>query len=189
MAMALAICQIQMCKIRLTYRVFLPEKFEVLKGKNATLTFDLVRECLKTKSLEKDHVPFRTTCKVTVNQVVTSLNITISTLKEVAKSNEKLKQTLFKLTDVKYKDTFTLYQKNLKVNMKLPEQIQDVHKKLNVHVITISNLNHDIMGKIRECDGLKKENKVLTSKVTSLQRKSLEVDEWKMEHALQFIFL
>jgi hypothetical protein len=33
---------------------------------------------------------------------------------------------------------------------------------------------------------LKKETKVLTSKVTSLLRKSLEVDKWKMEHALQF---
>jgi hypothetical protein len=50
----------------------------------------------------------------------------------------------------------------------------------------ISNLNGDIMGKIRECNRLKKENKVLTSQLMSLLRKSLEVDEWKMKHALQF---
>jgi hypothetical protein len=39
-----------------------------------------------------------------------------------------------------YKDTFTLYQKNLKANTKLLDQIQVLHKKLNAHVITISNL-------------------------------------------------
>jgi predicted amino acid racemase len=115
--------------------------FEVLEGKNVTLTFDLVREQLKNNSLEKDCIVFRSTCKVAANQVVTGLNITISTLKEVAKSNEKLTQTLLKSKDVKYKVTFTLYQKNLKTNTKLLDQIQDLHKKLNVHVIMISNLN------------------------------------------------
>jgi hypothetical protein len=78
-----------------------------------------------------------------------------------------------------------VYQKNLKANTKLLDLIQVLHKNLNTHIITISNLNGDIMGKIRECDGFKKQNKVLTSKVMSLLRKSLEVDKWKMELALQ----
>jgi regulator of replication initiation timing len=78
-----------------------------------------------------------------------------------------------------------LYQKNLKANTKLLDQIQVLHKKLNAHVITISNLNGGIMSKIRECDGLKMESKVLTSKVMSLLRKSLEVNKQKVEHALQ----
>jgi hypothetical protein len=139
-----------------------------------------VRERIKTKDLLLDGGSFRASCKQTANQVVTSLNITISTLKEAGKSNEKSKQTLLKSKDVKYKDTFTLYQKNLKANTKLLDQIQVLHKKLNTHVITISNLNGDIMGKIREWDGLKKESKVLTSRVTSLLRK---MSPWRSMNA------
>jgi hypothetical protein len=45
------------------------KSFEVLEGKNVTLTFDLIRERLKTKSLEKDYITFRTTCKVSHSSV------------------------------------------------------------------------------------------------------------------------
>jgi hypothetical protein len=80
---------------------------------------------------------------------------------------------LLKMKDMIYKDAHTLYQKNLKANTKLLDQIQGLHKKLNVKVICISNLNGDRMAKIWECDILKKENKVLYLKVTSLERKLL----------------
>jgi mannose/fructose-specific phosphotransferase system component IIA len=59
------------------------KSFEVVEGKNTTLTFDLM--------LERERATFRSSCKVAANQVVASLNITISTLKEAEKNNEKLK--------------------------------------------------------------------------------------------------
>jgi hypothetical protein len=62
------------------------KSFEVLQLKNATLTFDLIRERLKTKSLLSERGSFRASCKQAANQVVTSVNITISTLKEAGKA-------------------------------------------------------------------------------------------------------
>ncbi len=41
------------------------------------------------------------------------------------------------------------------------------------------------MSKLRECDMYRKENKSLSTQVASLTRKCTEVDERKMEHALQ----
>jgi hypothetical protein len=41
------------------------------------------------------------------------------------------------------------------------------------------------MAKICECDIIKKENKLLTSQFMALERKSLVIDEHKMEHMLQ----
>jgi hypothetical protein len=65
------------------------ELFKDLQDKHTMLTFDLNIEHLKTKLLEKDHIIFRTSYKVAANQTVTNLNLTISTLKEVAKSTKK----------------------------------------------------------------------------------------------------
>jgi hypothetical protein len=69
--------------------------------------------------------------------------------------------------------------------MKQATMIASMQKMHNSQVITISTLNGDIMAKIRECDMFKKENKLLTSQVMALQRKSVVIDECKMEHALQ----
>jgi hypothetical protein len=113
------------------------------------------------------------------------LRITLSTCKENLKLNDKSKQTLLKLKDVKYKETNTMYQKNLKVTTKLMDQIQGLHKKMNAQVISISNLNGDLLAKIWEVDMLKKENKILNLKVAMLERKLLVVDKCKMSHVLQ----
>ena len=100
-----------------------------------------------------------------------------------------MKTDLLKLKDVNYKDTFVLYQNNLKANTKLLDQVQGLHKRVNLQTTCISNLNGDIMAKIREVDDLKKENKGLSTRVTILGRKLLEINKKKMQHALQMKML
>jgi phosphoenolpyruvate synthase/pyruvate phosphate dikinase len=61
----------------------------------------------------------------------------------------------------------------------------NLQKKVSAQGISISNLNGDIMSKIRECDIYKKENKILTSQMTALNRKCVDVNKRKMEHVRQ----
>jgi hypothetical protein len=89
------------------------------------------------------------------------------------------------MKDIKYKETNILYQKNLKATTKLLDQVQGLYEKMNIQVISISNLNGDLIARIWEVDMLKKENKMLHSKAASLERKFLVVDEQKMLHAIQ----
>ena len=63
--------------------------------------------------------------------------------------------------------------------------IDGLHKTHNNDVTIISKLKGDIMGKIRECELYKKENKSLTSQVNVFQKKACGLEERKMEHALQ----
>jgi hypothetical protein len=122
------------------------------------LKFKLKVKCNKSKAFKRDCVTFKTSCKLTANQEVARINLIISSFKESVKYTKKSKQDLLKSKDVK--------QKNLKANTKMLDQIQALYKKLNVQeVISISNLNGDLMAKIWECDMLKKENKVLNLKV------------------------
>ena len=173
---------------KINLEAILAEKEKCLKDlqdKHATLSFELNVERSKKKALEKDRVSFKASCKSLANQEASSLNLTIATLKANAKSTKRSKQDLLKLKDIKYKDTFTLYQKNLKANTKLNDQVQGLYKKINLQILSISNLNGDLIAKICEVDILKKENKVMSSKVASLERKLIEVNKKKMEHAIQ----
>jgi hypothetical protein len=135
--------------------------------------------------LEKDRNELRLSCKNTAKQSVDALNLAITHLKTLAKAQEKSKKECLKATDLKIKESNMILQKNLKGCKKLTTTIDSLHKNIGVQASTISNLNWDIMSKIRECDMLKKENKTLSSEVTTLGRKCLDVDERKMQHALE----
>jgi hypothetical protein len=158
---------------------------KVLEDQNMTLTFDLVRERLKAKTLEKDQSNFRTACKTTANQAVTLRKIELARLKDCMKSQAKSKQYLLKAKDVRFKETVALHRNTLTNCTKQAGIIAALQKTHSAQVITISTLNGGIMAKIRECDIFKKENKSLTSQVMALERKSLVIDERKMEHVLQ----
>jgi hypothetical protein len=72
---------------------------------------------------------FKAKCRLSANQDLARLKLSLSMCKENLKLNEKSKQTLLKL--VKYKETNSLYQKNMKMNIKLCDQIEVLHKKFN----------------------------------------------------------
>jgi hypothetical protein len=95
-----------------------------LEAKFQLLTFKFNGERSKCKEFAKERVVFKTTCKALANQEVDRLNLSISSLKESAKSAEKSKKELLASKDVKFKETFTLYQKNVKVNLLLAAQGQ-----------------------------------------------------------------
>jgi hypothetical protein len=101
------------------------------------------------------------------------------------KSQEKSKQHHLKAKDVMFKETVALHRNTLKNCTKQAGIIATLQKKHSAQVIPISTLNGDIMAKICECDIIKKENKLLTSQFMALERKSLVIDEHKMEHMLQ----
>jgi hypothetical protein len=87
------------------------KSLKVLEDQNTTLTFDLVREHLKAKMLEKDQSNFRTACKKTANQAVTLGKIKLARLKDCSmKSQEKSKQYLLKAKYVRFKETVALHQ-------------------------------------------------------------------------------
>ena len=158
-----------------------------LQELHSTLLFDLNTARLKTKLLEKDCFIFRTTCKKSATQSVTPLNLEIIGLKDLAKTQEKSKQNLLKLKDIKFKETLALYRNNLKANTKLKAKarIAGLQKNHNLQVITISTMNGDLMAKICECNLYKNENKYLTAQVTTFEKRSLDIDKRKMEHVLQ----
>jgi hypothetical protein len=58
--------------------------------------FDLTIEQHKTKSLEKDRNVFRSSCRKTANQGISSLKHDIVNLKESMKAQEKSNRTFFK---------------------------------------------------------------------------------------------
>jgi len=106
--------------------------YKLLQGQHATLTLNLNIEHSKNTALVRERASFKATCKMVANQEAVSLNLTIVTLKANAKSSEKSKQDLLKAKDVKYKDTFSLYQKNLKSNTKLLDQVATLKKKSTI---------------------------------------------------------
>jgi hypothetical protein len=156
-----------------------------LQELHAKLSFDFNIERLKTTSLEKDRNIFRSSCRKTANQGVSRLNLEIANLKDSLKTQQKSKQSLLQAKDMKYKDTLVHYRQNLRDNKKQLATIESLNKTHNKHVGTISELNGDIMAKIRECDIFKKENKTLASQVKAFERKSNSFDERKMEHELE----
>jgi hypothetical protein len=113
----------------------------------------------------------------------------ITHLKSLAKEQEKSKKECLKAKDVKIKESNMVLQKNLKGCKKLTTMIEDLHMKIGVQASMISNLNGDIMSKIRECEMLKKENKTLSLQGMPLDRKGAEVDKRKMEVLVNYIFL
>jgi hypothetical protein len=110
---------------------------KVLEDENATLTFDLVRERLKSKMLEKDQSNFRTACKKTANQAVTLGKIELARLKDCMKSQEKSKQYLLKAKYVRFQETVGLHRNTLKNCMKQAGIIAALQKTHSVQVITI----------------------------------------------------
>jgi hypothetical protein len=114
------------------------------------------------------------------------MNLTITHLKTLTKAQEKSKLDSLKAKDVRFKEVTSQLQKNMKECKKLITIIDNLRKKVSAQGISISNLNGDIVSKIRECDIYKKENKTLTSQMTALNRKCVDVNECKIiEHALQ----
>jgi hypothetical protein len=156
-----------------------------LEAKFQLLTFKFNGERSKCKEFAKERVVFKTTCKALANQEVDRLNLSISSLKESAKSAEKSKKELLASKDVKFKETFTLYQKNIKVNLSLAAQGQVNLQKINQQITSISSLNGDLMAKIREVEALKKDNKTMKSTITALKKKKMDYDDKKMEYTLE----
>lgn len=152
-----------------------------VKRSNATLTSQLTSLRSKVKTLENERAASKSTWKAEV----ANLNLTITTFKQIAKSAERSKQDLLKAKDVKFKETHTLYQKNLKANSKLVDQVAALNRRVSLQIINVSTLNGDLMAKMREVDGLKKEIKSLSLKLGVFAKKSNVNDEKRMEHALQ----
>ena len=156
-----------------------------LQKKTKKMTVDLSIERQKTKQLEKDRLSFISSCKSTAKQTVDAMNITITHLKTLAKSQEKSTAELLKAKDVKFKELNSQLQKNMKNCKKMLTTIDDLQRTVSRQSINISNLKGDIMSKMREGNIFKKENRQLSSQLSVLHQKNFEVNERKMEHALQ----
>jgi hypothetical protein len=89
-------------------------------------TYDYSMEHLKSKVYEKEQLAFKASCKLSGNQEIAKLNLIISMIKENLKCNEKTKQNLLKLKDIKYKEIFSLYQKTWKAHTKLLDQEEEL---------------------------------------------------------------
>jgi hypothetical protein len=156
-----------------------------LQKKYEKMAFDLKIERQKTRQLEKDRSVFKANCNRTSRETVKAMSLTIANLKKIGKGQEKSKQDCLKAKDVKFKELNANMAKTLKdsksQNIKLAMSV----KKLAKQTATVSTLNADIMTKVKECDTLKKDVKNLTSQVTSLGRRCVEVDDRKHEQALE----
>lgn len=162
---------------------------KVLQGQHATLTMNLNIERSKNQALVRERASFKANTKTIANQEAVGLHLTIRTLKDNARSAEASKKELLKARDIKFNETYGLYQKNLKSHMKLVDQVTVLNKKINERVASISILNGDIAAQYREICALKKDNKALNSKIAALVKKSCDIDEKKMDHALRLKIL
>jgi septal ring factor EnvC (AmiA/AmiB activator) len=156
-----------------------------LQRKFQLLTFQFNGERSKCKELTKERVLFKSTCKLSANQEVERLKQTIVSLKDTAKSADKSKKELLASKDVRYKETFALYQKNMKLNLGFATREEASQKKINLQITNISTLNGDLMSKIRVIDAFKKDLKALQTMVTGLQKKKTDFDHSKHEHTLE----
>ena len=156
-----------------------------LEKKSKKTMVDLTIERQKTRQLEKDRLAFRSSCKSTAKHSVDAMNLTVCHLQTLAKAQEKSKAESLKAKDVKIKDITTQLQKNMKECKKMLTTKEDLNRTVSRQSLIISNLKGDIMSKIRQCDMLKRKNKQLTLQVTVFNRRSFELNERKMEHALQ----
>jgi hypothetical protein len=86
------------------------KSFRELWDEHITLTYDYSIKHFKSKAYEKERSAYKASCKLSGNQEIAKLNLTISMIKENLKCNKKSKQNLLKLKEIKYKETFSLYQ-------------------------------------------------------------------------------
>lgn len=156
-----------------------------LQKKSEKTMVDLKIERQKTQQLEKDRCAFRSSCKSNAKHTTDALTEALNHHKALAKSQEKSKTESLKSKDSKIKDLNGQLGVNMKSCKKMMVTVDDLRRTVSRHANTISCLRGDIMSKLRECDMYRKENKSLSTQVASLTRKCTEVDERKMEHALQ----
>ena len=159
--------------------------FYDLQKKHEKTLVDLKIEHQKTQQLEKDRCAFRSTCKSKAKHTTDAMTLAITHHKALAKSQEKSNTESLKSKDSKIKDLNGQLVLNMKTCKKLMVTVEDHRRTVCRLSNTISTLKGDIMSKIRQSDIYKKENKSLSSQVTSLTRRNVEVNERKMEHALQ----
>ena len=158
--------------------------FYDLQKKSEKMKVDLQIEREKTKQLEKERSSFRSTCKSNAKQSVDAITFANTSLKALAKTQEKSKAESLKAKDVKFKALNKQLTLNMRSCKKMLEKNEDLQRTVSRQSQNISNLKGDIMSKIRECDIYKKENKCLTSQLTAFNRMKLEVDERKMQHTI-----
>ena len=155
-----------------------------LQKKSEKMKVELQIEREKNRQLTKDRASFRSNCKSNAKLSVDAISIANTQLKVLAKAQEKSKTESLKAKDVKFKELNKQLTINMKSCKKMMEKNEDLQRTVSRQSQNITNLKGDIMSKIRECDGYKKENKFLTSQVTAFNRMKLEVDGRKMQHAL-----
>jgi hypothetical protein len=133
---------------------------------------------------------FKAKCRLSANQDLARLKLSLSMCKENLKLNKKSKQTMLKLKDVKCKETNSLYQKNMTMNIKLCDQIEVLHKKFNTQGNSVSTLNGDLIsdgkdsGERRTQEG-EQDVEVQAWNIGEEIGKLLAYDKQKMLHALQ----